>query len=50
MSDQDKAAVIAFLLVVALRIVDYFLPRGFMSRWTRRHSTPVDDDSEPDGD
>lgn len=50
MSDQDRAALIAFALVVALRALDYFLPKGWMSKWTRDRSTPVDDHDDGDGD
>lgn len=48
MSDQSWAALTAFLTIVGLRIVDWFLPKGRMSRWAARHSVPDDEDKDED--
>ena len=46
MTDQAWAVVAGVLAMVALRLADYFLPRGRMSRWARDHSVRSDDDED----
>lgn len=46
MTDQDKAVLVGFLLVFGLRLLDWFLPKGWVSRWTGRHGRPKDDDGD----
>ena len=46
MTDQAWAVVAGVLAMVALRLADYFLPRGRMSKWARDHSVKADDDGD----
>lgn len=38
MSDQTIAVLVGAFVVIALRILDYFFPKGYMSKWTKRNS------------
>lgn len=48
MSDQAWAAAIGALTIITLRVVDYFLPTGRISRWAARHSVDKDHPDEED--
>lgn len=38
MSDQAWAIVIGAGVMVAIRVLDFFLPKGRMSKWAKEHS------------
>lgn len=42
-SDQWVAVLVGGGVVVALRIVDFFMPRGWVSKWTKRHADKTSD-------
>ena len=50
MNDSSIAAIVGFLIVVGLRVVDYFLPKGFywrrIERWARRDEKSKEDNGE----
>lgn len=50
MSDQIWALMAGLGVVVVTRLLDYWLPRGRMSRWAARHSVPMKDDEKEDDD
>ena len=37
MNEQTIAIIIGFLTVVGLRVLDYYLPKGYISKWAKRH-------------
>lgn len=48
-NDQLWALVIAAATMAAVRLMDFFMPRGRMSRWAKEHSVPakdLEDDNE----
>lgn len=50
MSDQGWAALGALAMVITMRVLDFFLPKGYISRRVRDHAVRVDDDEHPDTD
>ena len=47
--DQNAAAgLIALAAVIALRVLDYFLPKGRTWKWIREHTVAVEDDKDGD--
>lgn len=47
MSDQWWALLAGAGTVIALRMLDFFMPKGWVSSWTKRHAQRIEDD---DGD
>lgn len=47
-NDQAWGVVIGAAAVVILRVVDWFLPRGWVSIWTITHGRKNDDDDDND--
>ncbi len=47
-SDQWVAVLVGGGVVIALRIVDFFMPRGWVSKWTKRHADKTSDDQDAD--
>jgi len=45
-SDQAWAIVIGAGVMVAIRILDFFLPKGRMSKWAKAHSVPHEEEPE----
>jgi hypothetical protein len=43
---QNSAGLIALAAVIALRVLDWFLPKGRTWRWIRDHTVPVHDDKD----
>lgn len=51
MSDQWWALLAGAGTVIALRMLDFFMPKGWVSSWTKRHAQRIEDDdggSSPD--
>lgn len=48
MSDQGWAAFGGVAMVVVLRLLDYYLPRGWVSRGVRKRAIRDHDDDEAD--
>lgn len=48
MSDQAWAIVIGFLTIVVLRVIDFYLPKGRISRWAKEHSVKEEEDDDKD--
>ena len=50
MSDQAVAVVVGALVVIALRIIDFYLPKDRISNWTKKHTSLAkkEDDDEPE--
>ena len=48
-SDQAVAVVVGALVVIALRIIDFYLPKDRISNWTKKHTSlsKKEDDDEP---
>lgn len=46
MSDQFWAVVIGGVVMLAVRVLDFYLPKGRISKWAKEHS--VKDDTDPD--
>jgi hypothetical protein len=47
-NDQWVAVVVGGGVVVALRVLDFFMPKGWVSKWTRRHADKADDQDTGD--
>lgn len=46
MSDQAWAVIVGFLTIVSLRIIDFYLPKGRISKWAKTNSVKIDEESE----
>lgn len=46
MSDQTWAVLIGFMTVVGLRVLDWYLPENWHSKWVEKHGSKKDDDDE----
>lgn len=46
MSDQAWAVLIGFLTIVTLRIIDFYLPKGRISKWAYEHSIREEEDED----
>ncbi len=46
--DQKWAAVITIGTIIALRVLDWFMPKGHHSIWAAKHGVPAED--EPDAE
>lgn len=49
MYDQWVAILVGGGVMIALRVVDFFLPKGWVSIWTKKHAVK-DDDDESEGE
>ena len=46
-NDQWVAVIVGATTVIGLRILDFFMPKGWVSKWTREHAEehkPTPDD------
>ncbi len=50
MSDQWWALLAGAGTVIALRMLDFFMPKGWVSSWTKRHAERIKDDNGDSGD
>lgn len=48
MNDQWIAVIVGAATMIALRVLDFYLPRGWVSKWTKRHADPADDTADDD--
>jgi len=48
MSAERWGLVIGLVTIVTIRVVDWFLPKGYHSRWAERHGTKNPDTEESD--
>lgn len=51
MKDEYLSIIAGALVVAGLRVMDWFLPKGRMSKWAQKHSIeskPNEDDEEDD--
>lgn len=49
MNDQIWALIVGAITVIILRIVDFYLPKGYHSKWAHEHSVREDiDEKLPD--
>lgn len=46
MNDQGWAALVGLAVFIAMRLLDYFIPKGYMWKGTRNHSVRVEEDDE----
>ena len=46
MSDQAWAVAIGAAVMVAIRVLDFFLPKGRISKWAHQHSVKAEEDEE----
>lgn len=46
MSDQVWALIVGGITVIVLRIVDFYLPKGYHSKWAHEHGVREDADDE----
>lgn len=46
MSDQAWALFGGIVTMLLIRILDWWMPKGRMSRWAQKHSVPIGDDEE----
>lgn len=46
MSDQTWAILIGFLTVAGLRILDWYLPKNWHSKWARTHGEKDDEQND----
>lgn len=49
-SDQWWAVVIGASTMITLRVLDFFMPKGWVSKWTRKHADKISDGSDDDGE
>lgn len=47
-SDQTVATLVGLAVFIALRLVDYLLPKGRHFTWVDRFTQPNDDDTTPE--
>ena len=50
MSDQWWALLAGAGTVIALRMLDFFMPKGWVSSWTKHHAERIKDDNGDSGD
>lgn len=52
MSAERWGLVIGLVTIVSIRVVDWFLPKGYHSKWAERHGVkpPKDEENEDDVD
>lgn len=50
MNDQIWGALAGVAALILLRIADWYLPKGRMSKWARDHSVKADEDDDDDDD
>lgn len=48
MSAERWGLVIGLITIVAIRIVDWYLPKGYHSRWAERHGIKSPDSEDKD--
>lgn len=48
MSAERWGLVIGLITIVTIRVVDWFMPKGYHSRWAERHGTKTPDKEEND--
>lgn len=46
MSDQGVAALVGLAVVIVLRLLDYFFPKGYVNRRFLEHSIKVEEDDD----
>lgn len=48
MSDQAWAIAIGAAVVVVIRVLDFFMPKGRISKWAKEHSFKEEEEDEED--
>lgn len=46
MNDQWVAVVVGAVAMIALRVLDFYLPKGWVSKWTKSHAEKDNPDEE----
>lgn len=47
MNDSGYATIIGLAVIVVLRLLDYFLPKGRAFKWSVKHSIAVEETENP---
>ena len=50
MNAERWGLLIGLVTIVVIRIVDWYLPKGYHSKWAERHGIKADDEDEDDVD
>jgi hypothetical protein len=48
MTESQWALLVGFVIVGGTRVIDVFLPKGYMARWAAKYLIKKDDDSYTD--